>query len=143
MEQPEQHEVSSQDVHGVYTLADIDTFTFGDIERSKNKILTELSGLELDTASLRLKDLFVLMRTMMEKYFDRDHIEKERVFVQGDASDHAKTGYSFYELMDVVAKAHSMDVLRRVVELAYIDYNKVMKPVFSIPTVRTDAKKNL
>jgi hypothetical protein len=136
-EKQEQANLNDAQLHGVYTISDIDTSTFFDIEKGKATLIMNLGQVDISESTRDLKNLFGLMKSMLEKYYPdeegRSHIKQQKV-----------DGYNFYEakeLIDVVSG--NTDLLRAICEVGYINYNVLIKPFVSLPTTRKGFKKKL
>jgi hypothetical protein len=111
--------------------------TFFTIENSKNAILLNLNNTNLTIVIEQLLDLFSLMSSMMEKYFSKETIAAQKISVDG-------IGYSFYDLIAIIPIARDNRILiRKICELAYTNYNIIIKPLIALPTSRNNVKKKL
>jgi hypothetical protein len=124
-------EIQEGKVQGIYTLKDVDVFTFQEIEAAKNNLLVNLSKVSIGETIPQLQDLFSAMQTMLEKYFDVETIAKQRT-----------NKLSFYDIKDDITEAQSIEDLRESCEIAYTNYNIIMKPLMSIPTTKKSYKRS-
>ena len=126
-----EEESTSQEIRSVYTLADIDKFTLSQIENGKTQFLVNLNTFSGYKAREQLQDLFSIMQTMLEKYFDKELIEKKTI-----------DGYNFYELKKAINRSTHLSTMRKASEIGFTIYNQFLKQIgVEIPTARADVKK--
>lgn len=125
------------DQKGIYTKDTIDTISFGDIEQAKNSFLINLNTMEIEEAVTQLKNLFVLMDTIITMYAGYEKVTSEKIKLRDKE-------YNFYDIERFLDLPNmTYDKIRKICELNFKIYNILRKPFISMPTARTNSKKKL
>jgi ribosomal protein L32 len=124
---------------GVFTLYDPDMISINDIEQAKRTIMLNINNIDEIALIDQLKDLFGYMQTTLQKYFSIEEIKKQKVVAPDNKA------YDFYELKAILPQAiKNKDLIRIICELAYTDYNLLIKKIgVAIPTMHINPKKKL
>jgi hypothetical protein len=135
-DQPET-QLSAPEIAGIFTIAEIDKFTFSDIEAKKKYYLMNLYTFGSQEAIEQLSNLYSVMLTMLEKYFGKDEITATKI-----------NEANFYDLktaIDVLVNEgiDDKEPIRLICEIGYKIYNEFIKRLgVALPTARIDKRLN-
>jgi|SRR5579872_1836874 len=126
----------TQDVQGIFTIADIDKFNISRIESVKTNLLLNIDSMRLSDLQSQYMDLSSAMLTVLEKYFSQDAIKAKKTTIDG-------IEYSFYDLKEATKMNLNRTLIRIVAENSIYIYNSFMIQIgVAIPTSKTSKKKD-
>lgn len=125
------------EVHGIFTKDMIDTEALYRIDSFKNDLLMNLDKTNPNDRIEKLQNLFSLMQSKLEKYFDKQTIVNTRIkLFTGE--------YNFYDAKGAITEAEDLETARDICEVGFTCYDLLLKKIgVALPTMISDPKKKL
>lgn len=123
----------------------IDVDTFKNIEITKNNLLINLSEDNIDVQIELFNNLLSDMIRMVEKYNYKKVNDGSKIPNYAQIANQKINGYSIYDVKGELSKLKyirksyiKLIACRKSIEIAYTNYDLLIRPIISIPTIRQD-----